>query len=272
MMSLNVLYVATVVVYCLSILGYFIDFSYNNQKVNKASFWLLSIVWILQTIFFVFRVIELDYFPLITSFESFVFYAWIIVSASLLMNWFLKIDFIVFFINIIGFALMMVSFFLPSKGVTNTVQNMLIGDLLIIHVSLILISYGMFLIAFIFSMMYYIQHQILKRKKWGRKLRRFGDLSQYETLSFLFTTIAFPLLLMGLILGLLWTKITLENIPWFDAKIIGTFIVLFIYGYYLYQRGVKKMCGLSFILLNIASFLVLLINYFLASTLSTFHT
>jgi HemX protein len=268
---LNVLYIITVVLYCLSVIGYFIDFLHNNQKVNRISFWLLSIVWVLQTIFFVLRMLEFNRFPIMTSFEGLFFYAWIIVSVSLVINWFYKVDLFVFFTNIVGFAIMTFSVFIPTGDVSSALQDLLIFELLFIHITLVLLAYGAFTFAFIFSIMYYYQHQMLKKKRWSKRLFRFGDLSKSEHLAFMFTMLGFPLLLMGVILGFVWAAIALGEVPWFDAKIVTSVIVLIVYGYHLYLRVVKKISGYSLVLLNIAGFLLILINYFLSGALSNFH-
>lgn len=268
---LNLLYIITVILYCLSVIGYFIDFLHNNPKVNRLSFYLLFVVWILQTIFFVLRMLEFGRFPIMTSFEGLFFYAWIIVSASLIINWFYKVDLFVFFTNVFGFAIMAFSVFIPTGDVSEALQNLLISELLFIHVTLVLLSYGAFTFAFIFSIMYYYQHQMLKKKRFGKRLFRFGDLSKSEHFAFMFTVFGFPLLLMGLILGFTWAAAALDTMPWFDSKIITSILVLIVYGYYLYLRVVKKLRGYSLVLLNIAGFLLILINYFLSGALSNFH-
>ncbi len=268
---LHLIYIITVILYCLSVIGYFVDYLHNNQKVNRISFWLLSIVWVLQTIFFVSRMIEYNRLPIMTSFEGLFFYAWIIVSVSLVINWFFKVDFFVFFTNILGFAIMAFSVFIPTGDIPTALQKLLTYDLFIIHVTLVLLSYGSFTFAFIFSIMYYYQHQMLKKKRWSKRLFRFGDLSKSEHLAFMFTMLGFPLLLMGIILGIVWAAVTLGKIPWFDAKVITSILVLSLYGFYLYKRVVKKIQGFSLVLLNIVGFLLILINYFLSGALSKFH-
>lgn len=41
-----------IVLYALSVFLYFIDFLHHNRKANKIAFWLLSIVWVLQSFFY----------------------------------------------------------------------------------------------------------------------------------------------------------------------------------------------------------------------------
>lgn len=50
-MTMTRLYELSILLYVLSILLYFIDFLQRNRKANQVAFWLLSIVWMLQTFF-----------------------------------------------------------------------------------------------------------------------------------------------------------------------------------------------------------------------------
>jgi len=90
-------------------------------------------------------------------------------------------------------------------------------------------------------------------------------------MSYVLNVIGVPMLLLSLILGVIWAYIKVAHFQWYDAKVLGSFMVLVTYGIYLYIRIVKELQGRSVALLNIASFLVLLINFFLFGSLSRFH-
>ncbi|PYZ93662.1 cytochrome C assembly protein [Salipaludibacillus keqinensis] len=271
MLGLNLLYILIIVFYCLSVLGYFIDFIQNNQKVNRIAFWLLSIVWILQLVFLGLRALEYSRLPIMTIFEGMFFYAWILVTFSLIINRLYRMDFLIFFVNLIGFSVLTISIFAPAGDVSSQLAELFILELLIIHVVVLLLSYATFTLSFSFSMLYFLQHQMLKKKRWGERMTRTGNLSNLEKRSFIFALIGFPLMLIGLILGMIWAWIKFETIPWYDLKVLSSFIVLIVYGIYLFQYQVKKKRGYNLALLNIAAFLVLLINYFLSSSFSEFH-
>lgn len=270
-MILNILFITIILLYSLSVLGYFIDFIQNNQKVNRIAFWLLSIVWVLQTVFIIIRTIEYNRLPLMTIFEGMFFYAWILVTFSLLMNRFYKVDFLILFVNFVGFAILTISIFSPAGDVSPRLADLLILELLIIHVILLLLSYGMFTLSFAFSFLYFLQHHMLKRKLWSQRMGRIGNLSKLERLSFIFTMIGLPLMFLGILLGVVWAWVKFSTIPWFDLKVISSFIVILVYGAYLFQWTVKKKRGYGLVLLNLAAFLILLINYFLSSSFSDFH-
>ncbi|TCN24543.1 cytochrome C assembly family protein [Mesobacillus foraminis] len=261
----------TIVVYAASVLLYFIDFLNSNRKVNQVAFWLLAFVWVLQTLFLFFYVVEVRRFPVLTLFEGLYFYSWVLVTLSLAINRLLKVDLIVFFTNVLGFIIMAIHTFAPADYGSNVMSEQLISELLLIHITMAILSYGAFSISFVFSLLYLIQYDLLKRKKWGRLLRRIADLSKLEQLSYLLNVIGVPMLLLSLVLGLQWAWIKLPDMAWYDAKIIGSFVVLAAYSAYLYLRVARGMYGKSLALLNAASFLIVLINFFLFGQLSSFH-
>jgi HemX protein len=270
-MNVTRLYELTIILYAFSVLLYFIDFLHNNRKANRAAFWLLSIVWFLQTVFLFMRMIETGRFPILSIFEGLYFYAWVLITFSLVINRLLRVDFIVFFTNVIGFFIMALHTFAPAQHASAIVADRLVSELLFIHITMAILSYGAFSLSFVFSILYIIQYRLLKEKKWGKRLLRIDDLSRLDHMSYVLNVIGVPMLLLGLLLGIIWAYIKIPNFHFYDAKVLGSFTVLITYGGYLYIRIVKQLQGKAIAMWNIASFLVLLINFFLFGSLSRFH-
>jgi HemX protein len=264
-------YDLTIVIYALSVLLYFIDFLNNNRKANQLAFWLLSIVWVLQSIFFIQRILDTGRIPLLTIFEGLYFYAWVLITLSLIINRLVRVDFIVFFTNVLGFFIMSLHTFAPAQHESTLLAEQLVSELLFIHIAMAILSYGAFSISFVFSILYLLQYNLLKKKKWGKRLIRLGDLSKLDHMTNVLNMIGVPMLLLSLILGVLWAYIKLEHFQWYDLKVIGSFIVLMTYSYNLYLRVGRGLEGKTMATWNIAAFLVLLINFFLFGSLSRFH-
>ena len=261
----------TIILYALSVLFYFFDFMHNNQRANRIAFWLLLFVWILQSSFLGVYIVEMKRFPILTIMEGLYFYSWVLVTLSLLINKWLKIDFIVFFTNVLGFAIMAIHTFAPARDSVHIHAEQVVSELLFIHVTAALLAYGMFTISFIFSVLYCVQYDLLKQKKWGKRVMRIADLAKLEQISYLLSVFGVPLLLIGLILGVQWAIIQSPDFLWYDPKIISSFIVLLVYSIFLYLRVSRKLRGKNIALLNIASFFIMLINFFLVGNFSTFH-
>lgn len=261
----------TVIVYAVSVLLYFIDFLHHNRRANRTAFWLLSFVWILQSVFLYLYMVNTGRFPVLTIFEGLYFYVWILITLSLIINRLLRVDFIVFFTNVIGFMFMVVHTFAPDQIDSTVKAQQLVSELLFIHITAAILSYGAFSLSFVFSLLYLLQYNLLKGKKWGKRLWRISDLSKLEQMSYVLNVIGAPMLIIGIILGSQWAYIKLPNVSWADPKIIGSVFVLAVYCIYLYLRIRRGLAGKSLALWNIAAFLILLINFFLIGSFSSFH-
>lgn len=270
--NLNRLQEITIILYGLSVLFYFIDFLQNNRKAHKAAFWFLSIVWLMQTIFLCLYMFEVGRFPVLTLFEGLYFYVWILITFSLILNQFLRTDFFMFFTNVIGFGLMVIHIFSTLESYsTAEAQTKVLSELSMIHITVAILSYAAFALSFVFSILYLIQYDLLKRKKWGKRLNRLGDLAKLEQLSYILVAIGVPMLLLSLILGLEWAYIIVSDINWYDSKILGSFACLIIYGIYLYLKVNNRIYGKSLAYWNIGSFLLVLVNFFFFGSISAFH-
>lgn len=261
----------TVVLYALSVLLYFIDFLHQNRRANRTAFWLLSFVWILQSVSLYVYMIQIGRFPVLTIFEGLYFYAWVLITLSLVVNHLLRVDFIVFFTNVIGFMILVIHTFAPEQFESTVKAQQLMSELLLIHITVAILSYGAFSLSFVFSLLYLLQYNLLKQKKWGKRLWRITDLTKLEHMSYVLAVIGVPMLLIGVILGTQWAYLKLPNISWFDPKVIGSVCVLAVYCVYLYLRIRKGIAGKTLALWNIAAFLILLINFFLIGNISSFH-
>lgn len=262
---------ATTLIYALSVLFYFIDFLQHNRKAGKMAFWLLSIVWLLQTVYMFYIMMETDRFPVLNVAEGLYFYTWVLVTLSLVLTKVLRVEFIVFFTNVIGFSMMAIHTFTPSDLHSAELTGKLTSELLVIHITMAILSYGAFSLSFAFSLLYLFQYHLLKKKKWGKWLLRIEDLSKLDHMAYVLNIIGVPMLLLSLILGIIWAYISYDTLYWTDAKVLGSLIMLFLYGFYLYIRLVRNVQGKIVARWNVASFLVLMINYFLLGSLSTFH-
>jgi HemX protein len=266
----SLIYDAIIYIYACSILLYFADFLNRSRKVNRTAFWLLSVVWTLQSVFFVLSMMEKEYFPVLTLFETLFFYSWILVTFSLVINYLFRIDLLVFFTNILGFAVLALNFF-ANKDASSMVTERLTSELLFIHISLALLAYATFSLSFIFSLMYLVEDRMLKQKKWNKWLQRLPGLGLLDLYSYRFNMIGVPLLLMALILGAIWAHLKVSYSIWLDPKVLTSVGVLIVYSLYLYQRVTYGWVGRKLALWNAAAFSLILLNYLISGSVSSFH-
>jgi len=270
-MLLKSLYEIILIIYGLSLIGYFIDFIQNNQKANKLAFWLLHVVWFIQTLFLFYQVLQEGTFPIATFHDSLFFYSWLLIAISLIMARFFSIRFIVFFINIFGFFLLLLYFAISANTQLPESGIQFVHEILVAHIVLALISYALFTISFLFSLMYMIQYHFLKDKKNVKWIKKFGDLKKLDQYSFTLNTIGVPLLLIAIILGIVWAYVSGSAFFWLDTKTIGSVLVFLVYIGYLFFRLFLRYQGIRLTVYNAAAFFILFVNYFVSSSLSDFH-
>ncbi|WP_411953565.1 inner membrane protein YpjD [Alkalibacillus sp. S2W] len=265
------LYEIIVLLYGLSLTLYFYDFVERNRKANRFAFWLLLFVWILQTGLLFSNIYSNGFIAMFNGVEGLYFYAWLILLVSIVVNYFFKVDLVVFIVNLIGFSLMVLSILNIASSDATAATDYIISEILVSHIVLAFVAYTLYTLSFAFATLYLIQFYLLKRKRWRSLVKRIGNLAQLEKISFLLTVFATPLLLISLILGVLWAYTADDLFYWMDAKTVGSFVVIGIYSIILYIRVRHKLIGKKIAKWNVFAFLFLFCNYLILSMLSNFH-
>lgn len=260
-----------VVLYAVSLVFYFIDYLIKDRMAHRSAFVLLSIVYVLQTVFLVMYMIETKRFPILSLFEGIYVYAWLLITASILLHIFYKVGHAVFFLNVIGFVFMTIHTFAPSQIEQSTVGEALISELLFIHISFAILSYVAFSMSFVFATLYLLLYQMLKKKKWTKQFGRLPSLQQTATGMKVAILTGMPFLLVSLILGMQWAHVSFDQLPFWDMKIIGSFLLLALYSLILFVQHRGKLRGNDFAWANVFAFLLVIVNFFLGSKLSGFH-
>lgn len=263
------IYDLTIFLYAASVLFYFNDFLLSNRKANRIAFGLLAVVWLMQTIFFISQLTAKSYFPVLTLFETLFFYSWALVSLSLIINYFFRIDLLIFFTNVIGFVVLTLSMF-ASETAPLEANETTTSELLFIHVTLAIISYAGFSLSMISSIMYLLQHHMLKQKRWTPLLRRLPSLDKLEVFGYRLNMLAVPLLLLSLLLGSIWGYLVLPDSFWMDPKVWMSLLVLFTYCFLLYKWLTRAWQARRLAVGNVIAFLIVVLNVLITDT-SDFH-
>lgn len=264
------LYEFMVVLYAIGIIFYFIDYFYKQVKIRRYAFWLISTVWVLQTLFFLLYIVETKRFPILSLADGIYFYAWLLVTLSIILHCIVKVDLPVFFINVLGFIFVTIHLFVPERTENSLIES-LESEMLFIHISFAIISYAAYTLSFVFSVLYLILYRILKEKKISKLWSRLPDLNQMGNWMTYSILVGVPIMLISLLLGLEWAFLKLDSLSLLDMKIVVSFIITFVYFIILILNRSKKLTGLNYAWVQIYAFLLVIINFFLGSKLSNFH-
>jgi len=258
-----------VYLYAISLFFYYLAFIQKNRLFQRFGMVTLSLVWGLQTLFFVWRGFTQGELSLFTLFESLLFYSWLLVGLSLAIHLWFRIDLFILLSNLIGLTAFVLAFVAERNATGLSFPEEMVSELLVIHVTLAILSYVAFSFSFIFSMMYLIQYRLLKRKKWHPRFR-LPSLEKAEQFSYHFNIVGFPLLAISLLLGLIWAHLRLSFNYWFDPKIVTSFMILILYGHFLFLRH-RRVQGERLAWTNLLSFLMVCTNVVVSMLWSSFH-
>lgn len=271
MITSSWLYELLLLLHSLSLVGYIVYFISSNWIFKQVSYWLFVTVWTMQTISILYEFFITKTFPFMSLNEGVYFYAWILLTFTFMLNRFLQVHFIVLLANVFAYFMMTLSVLLNAGQQSIGRSSELMHEILIAHITFSILSYGFFTLSFLLATMYLIQYYLLKKKKGLHTMWRFSNLDRLDFLSYIAVVAGVPLLLIGLILGIAWAYVSGDTFYWYDLKTIGSIVLLVIYSFYLLLRQDRKFTNKSKSIYSSATFLVLLVNFFLFSVLSDFH-
>ncbi|WP_274649929.1 cytochrome c biogenesis protein CcsA [Paenibacillus humicola] len=228
MLTHNWLYDAMLYIYALSLLFYFSDFVERNRQAKRMGTGLLIFVWILQTAFLVHRIISHLNMTFMTLSEYLLMFSWLLITVSLAISRFFRIELFVFFVNVIGFAVLTLNLFGIGQG-ASLARWEIVRHLLIVHITLMIGAYVAFTVGAVFSGMYLFLHRRLKGKQWTKSVQRLPSLEMIEKMMSRSALIGTPLLTMSLAVAV--TSILTEGryLLLLDLKVLTSFAALALY-------------------------------------------
>ncbi|WP_153732699.1 cytochrome c biogenesis protein [Sporosarcina obsidiansis] len=260
-----------IVIYALGLVFYLIDYFKKQKVLQQIAFWLIVTVWVTQSAILLLYIIEMNRFPVLSLVEGIYFYVWLLVTLSIVFQLIYKVNFMVFFTNIIGFTFLMIHVFSNLKYSESTVGESLISEVLFIHITTAILSYAVFALAFVFAILYLIVYKVLKKKKWSKQFSSLPNLHQTMMGMKMSIYTGIPILFVSLLFGVQWAYVALADWSIWDVKIMGSFAVLLVYTGVIYFHHKGKLQSMEFAWMTVLAFLFTVVNFFLGSTLSQFH-
>lgn len=264
----RVVYDALSVIYALSLFLFFLDAIQSRRRVNRTALLLLFVVFVFETALLLLGLRSLGEVSMYSRFDSDMLISWLILLVALVVNTFFRIDLLLFFANVVGFAFVLFDAF-TRRG--RWIYGAHLRDLLLLHITLALISYVAFAFSFIFSIMYLIQDKFLREKRWNHWYFRLASLERLDLYTYRSILIGFPVLLIAMVLGTVWGKLVLGDISLLDPKLIATFALWIMYGLYLLLRLRSGWAGKNLVWYNVLCFSGVLLNFAVVGDFSAFH-
>jgi cytochrome c-type biogenesis protein CcsB len=153
---------------------------------------------------------------------------------------------------------------LASDTVTTELTPALQSVWLPIHAGVALLAYGFLALAFCGGIMYLLQEREIKSKRFGFFYGRLPSLEALDSLNRHCLSTGFPLMTLGIITGMLWTKQGSGAYWQWNPKETVSLITWLIYAAIIHQRFTVGWRRRKAAIMVIVGFLVALVALFLA--------
>ncbi len=136
------------------------------------------------------------------------------------------------------------------------------GWLFAFHVNVTMFAYSAYVVSFIASTMYLIQHVRLRARRSGRWFSLLPSLDLLERVNLTSVTIGVVALFIGILSGAVWARTAWHDKPqlW-DAKITWSLLTVLVYSVYIFVQKRKGWRGPRSALIAVGGFLVVIFSY-----------
>ena len=134
-----------------------------------------------------------------------------------------------------------------------------------VHVSIVSLGSGVFLISGVASALFLIRmkHPEASGSRMSRIVARLPSAQTLDILAYKTTIFAFPLFGVGVILGAIWAEAAWGRFWGWDPKETVSFITWIVYASYLHARATSGWRNTRAAWINIAGFVAMLFNLFI---------
>jgi ABC-type uncharacterized transport system permease subunit len=184
--------------------------------------------------------------------------------------------------SVIGAAAYPLAFLLVFTGSTMSATrrklsithiHLLDSSLVSLHILAIVFAFGLLTLAGVCSIIYLIQHRLLKQKKFiAGALSKLPPLTTVDHLAFSLVCLAFPLLSLGILAGIIRAALSTTPIGLLatDIPTIASFVCWGFYGLYLWAHATATWQGLKANYLLLIGLAIALLTFFAPSSLHRF--
>lgn len=254
------------ILYLIAGIVYMIGIGLRRDSINSIATAIVAIGWISHTISIVYRYLEAGHPPWTDVYESLSAFGW--AGAIVLLFFMVRMR-----AALLGAIVLPVLFLIMAFGVSNysspEIQPpaILNSIWLIIHVSLTLVAYGGFSVAFGLAVLYLLQERnmksSLKKKGGGGMYKKLPSLETLDTMCYKAVSFAFPFMTFGgLVAGAIWANESWGTYWAWDPKETMSLVTWLIYGGYLHARLTAGWRGKRAAVLSVVGFAAVIFTYF----------
>lgn len=238
--------------YFLACILYVLRSVFKIQSISKAAAIIILIGFASHTIHLISRWSASGHLPIISLYETIIFFAWAIALIYLALLRIYKLKFLEIPVSALA-ALTLGYASILDKSI-QPLMPALKSNWLVIHVTSYFIGYAALALSFIINTAYLLVSQKASSPSSLPK--------RLDNLSCRLIALAFPFLTLGLTTGAVWAKSAWGRYWSWDPKETWALITWVIYAAYLHLRLLKNWQGKKCAYLNILGFICVLFTFF----------
>ncbi|UCF78304.1 MAG: c-type cytochrome biogenesis protein CcsB [Candidatus Eiseniibacteriota bacterium] len=223
---------------------------------------------VFHTLFLAFRTVESGHFPFADLFESLCTFVWLVVAlyVFLIERAFKERALGAFVIPLVAlFQLLAIA----RPSVPTELEPILQSGWFEVHVSLALLSYASFSLAFVTGTMYLVQAELIRSKRVGFVFSRLPSLQLLDAMGYRSVSLGFPALTLAIITGSVWASTAWGSFWSWDPKETATLAMWLFYAAYLHARFVGGWQGRRTAILGILGFCLVFVTFLVVGVFLT---
>jgi len=250
---------AALAAYLLASVLYVANLFVRGRQPAAAATVLAAVGALAHTLGLVRIAMEIGRSPYSAYYGSVAFLAWLVVLMQIGVAWRARMDAVGAFSLPIAFLMLLYALALPPE--MRQVLPELRRHSMAAHISLAILGYGAFTVAFALAVIYLLENRLLKAKKLRGVFERLPPLRTTDDLACRFATFGQAMLTMGILIGSVYAAREWGRLYWQDPKVLPSLVTWGIYTAYLALRWVLGWRGRASSYLLVAGFVAVLITF-----------
>lgn len=207
---------------------------------------------VLQSLYILSRYLIAGHTPITSQHEAAVFFAWSVTWAYLSFHWRYSVKNFGTFVSVLIFILLVIAASVSREfyPLPPALQSLWLP----IHAGVAVMAYAFLALAFCGAVMYLLQEQELKSKKFGFFFNRLPSLGALDQLNTHCLTAGFAFLTLGIITGSVWARQAWGTYWHWDPKETWSLITWFLYAAQIHQRFTLGWRGKRAAVMSIVGF------------------
>jgi len=258
----TVAFTAALIAYLIATALYFVFMVAKKEKAGKAALWVMTAAFVLHTVCLAARGLNAGRLPFTNQYEFAASFAWGITLCFLIFA--KKFDFNALGTFVAPVTFLVIGYAAMQSREINALMPALQSNWLGFHVSMAIISYGAFGVAFAVAMVYLFEGH-LQSSQFAR--RHFPEPAMLDLIVYRAVALGFLFLTLCMVTGAIWAQKAWGSYWSWDPKETWSLITWIIYAIYLHLRLNRGWQGRRSALFAALGFLCVLFTYVGVNTL-----